>query len=67
MPRAKEFDWVLPVAFTAKQADLIESYAVQREIPYREAVRQIFDIGAETLSSGGRRVDTSAIRTGARR
>lgn len=64
MAREKQFDWVLPVAFTPKQAGLIQCYSDKHGIPYREAVRQIFDIGAECLATGGRRVDIPALLAG---
>lgn len=66
MPRPKEFDWTLTVAFTEEQADLIESYSAQHEVPYREAVRRIFNIGAECLATGGRRIDIPALLAGGR-
>lgn len=61
MPRPKEFDWTLTVAFTEKQADLIERYAAEHGVTLREATRRIFDIGAECLAVGGRRVDIPAL------
>lgn len=61
MPRQKMYDWVLPVAFTSAQSDVIEQYADKHGVTYREAVRQIFTIGAECIAVGGRRVDIPAL------
>jgi hypothetical protein len=64
LPRPKEYDWVLPVAFTPQQGDLIVEYANKHGIPYREAVRRIFNIGAAVLENGGRRIDPALAAVG---